>query len=102
MLAISDARGMVSGSIPGLAGVARVTVDACRTAIAKLEAPDPDSRSKAEEGRRILPVDGGWRIVNYGKYRQMLNDEERAEYKRTWSRKKYKSLTVSDNSDKIR
>lgn len=38
-----------------------------------LEAPDPDSRSKAEDGRRIVRLDParewGWRIVNAERYR---------------------------------
>lgn len=82
MLAIADAQGEVSGSIPGLANLARVDLDACERALAKLEGPDPYSRTKTDEGRRIRPVDGGWQIINYAKYRGMLSAEDRREYKR--------------------
>jgi hypothetical protein len=84
MLAIADANGVVSASIPGLASVANVSVDAAREAIKTLLAPDEDSRTKDFDGRRIEEIDGGWHILNYVKYRRMLNEEERKEYKAKW------------------
>ena len=84
MLAIADAEGIVSASIPGLASVSNVEQEAARSAIKTLLEPDPDSRTKDFEGRRIEEIDGGWRILNYRKYRRMLNDEERKEYKAKW------------------
>lgn len=80
MLAMADKHGVVEGSIPGLADIARVTVEECRASISNLQAPDPDSRSREEDGRRILPVDGGWRLVNHGKYREKMGSAERREY----------------------
>lgn len=88
MLALSDRFGEVSGSVPGLAQVANITEEACRSAITKLEAPDKDSRTQDDEGRRIRPVDGGWFIINYHKYRSLLNDEQRREYKAKWIKTK--------------
>lgn len=82
MLAISNKDGIVEASVPGLADLSRVTVEECRAAVAKLESPDPDSRTKAEEGRRILPIDGGWRLVNHAKYRAKMGESERREYLR--------------------
>jgi hypothetical protein len=82
MLAISDRYGVVSGSIPGLAQVANIPVDGCRRSITKLESPDHDSRTPDFEGRRIEKIDGGWLILNHGKYRDMLSLEERKEYNR--------------------
>jgi uncharacterized phage protein (TIGR02220 family) len=82
MLALADKRGIVEGSVPGLADLCRVSVDECREALAKLKAPDPDSRTKAEGGRRILEVEGGWQLVNHAKYRAKLNQDERTEYLR--------------------
>lgn len=42
--------------------------------IAQLSAPDPESRSAAEEGRRLVPIDEsrgwGWRMVNFATYRE--------------------------------
>ena len=69
MLALADKDGVVEGSIPGLADMARLTVDEARAAIEILSAPDPDSRSKEAEGKRLVPIDGGWLLVNHAKYR---------------------------------
>jgi hypothetical protein len=94
MLAIADASGIVSASIPGLASVANVDVDSTRVAVKKLEDVDPDSRTKDHEGRRIEPIDGGWRILNYQKYRRMLNEEERKEYKARWIAEKRRQMST--------
>jgi hypothetical protein len=79
MLAISDKNGEVQGSIPGLARIAGVSVEACRNAIAKFLLPDVDSRTKDDEGRRIEEIDGGWHLLNHRKYREMASDADRAE-----------------------
>jgi len=100
MLAISDPYGIVSASIPGLASVSNVSVDATRTAVKNLLSPDPDSRTRDFEGRRIEEIDGGWRILNYVKYRKMLSEAERAEYKAKWIRDKRRQMsTKSTNGD---
>lgn len=82
MLAIADADGKVSAAIPGLASVANVTVEDCEKAVNKLKSPDSYSRTKDFDGRRIEETDGGWTILNYLKYRRMMSEEERREYKR--------------------
>lgn len=82
MLAIADSGGVVEGSVPGLAVVARVTLDECRSALAKLEAPDQYSRTPEFEGRRIEKVDGGWRILNFKKFRDRA--KSRAQYQQEY------------------
>ena len=79
MLAIADKNGEVQGSIPGLARIAGVPVESCRTAINKFLSPDIDSRTKDDEGRRIEPIEGGWHLLNHAKYRNMASDADRAE-----------------------
>ncbi len=81
MLAMSNRDGIVEAALPGLANAARVSVEDCRAAVAKLEAPDPDSRSLAHEGRRAAKIEGGWQLLNYASYRRKLSAEERREYK---------------------
>lgn len=101
MLAMADQRGLVETSIPGLAVLARVPVDKCRQALLTLESPDPDSRSQEYEGRRIRKVDGGWVVLNHGKYRAKLSADERREYKtikqREYRSKKTPKKTPVDN-----
>ena len=79
LMALADKNGEVQGSVPGIARLAGVSVDDCRAAIGKFLAPDPDSRTKDDEGRRIEVIDGGWTLINHRKYRQMASDADRLE-----------------------
>lgn len=84
MLALCDPDGVVRASVGGLAHTARVCREDCEKAIHVLESPDPDSRSPEFEGRRIERVNGGFRLLNYGKYREARSDDERREYMREY------------------
>ena len=90
MLATADADGIVEGSVPGFARLANVTVDEMKAALERLRAPDPDSRTKEHEGRRIEDIEGGWLILNHGKYRAQAQAKEgsRAPYYREYRRRK--------------
>lgn len=77
MLAIADRLGRVHASVPGLADAARVTLEQCEDALARLAAPDPYSRTKEHQGRRIEPIDGGWVILTYTKHREARDADER-------------------------
>src|SRR5438046_2146476 len=72
MLALKDRSQHVWGTIPGLANIAGVSVNECRSAIAALCAPDPDSSSQELGGARIAPVEGGWFLINGDKYDGLL------------------------------
>jgi hypothetical protein len=101
LLAMADKNGIAEGSIPGIADMARVKVDDCRKALKKLQAPDADSRSDEFGGRRIQPVEGGFLLLNHGKYRAKLSADERREYlrqKQAEYRRKHPSTKVSDKS----
>lgn len=82
MLAMTDRDGVVLASVPGLAHRAGVSREECQAALETFSKPDPDSRSQEFEGRRIERVDGGWRLLNHSKYREMMSLEERREYQR--------------------
>jgi hypothetical protein len=79
MLAMVNRHGVVEASLPGVADAARVTIEECEDAIAKLSSPDPYSRSKDHDGRRITTVDGGWRLLNYETYRKRMSQEDQRE-----------------------
>jgi hypothetical protein len=100
MLAIADAYGIVNASIPGLAAVANVSLESTEAAIKNLESPDRYSRTKDFEGRRIKSIDGGWQILNYQKYREMLSEEERKEYQAKWIANKRRQKSTVDKSRK--
>jgi len=82
MLASTDANGYITGSIPGMAAIARMSLQEAEQSIAALCSPDPYSRSKEHEGRRLIEADGGWLIVNYAKYRAKRDPEKRREQNR--------------------
>lgn len=73
LMAMADQDGIVEASVPGLAHLSGVTVQETESAVAKFLSPDPYSRSPENEGRRIEPVDGGWRLLNHGKYREKMS-----------------------------
>ena len=82
MLAMSDRNGEVHASVPGLARRAGVSREEADVALETFLSPDPDSRTDVEEGRRVRKIDGGWELINHGKYRKLLSSEERREYNR--------------------
>lgn len=84
MLAVASRHGEVMASVPGLARIANVSLQECETALAAFMAPDQYSRTADNEGRRIEPIDGGWRLLNYRKYREKMAEADRREYKTRW------------------
>lgn len=100
MLALSDKDGIVNASMSGLAVMARLPVETCKKAIVKLSNPDLDSRTPENEGRRIEKVDGGWRIINYVKYRNLGRKDERREYLRL-VQQQHRSKEKSNKKERV-
>jgi len=82
MLTLKDKFQEVHAALPGLARAANVPLADAEAAIKKFLSPDPYSRTKEHEGRRIEEIPGGWRILNGEYYRRLMSIEERREYKR--------------------
>jgi len=86
LLAHADQFGHVDIHPRAIAEEVGLRLDAVQAALDELEAPDSESRSPDEDGRRIVRLDGhrawGWRIVNYTKYRSIRNEEDRREQNR--------------------
>jgi hypothetical protein len=74
MLALCDSKGEIDMSYEAIAGQTGWPMELLRQGIAGLMAADPRSRSTAEEGRRLVPIDDarewGWRVVNVQLYRR--------------------------------
>lgn len=79
MMALADKNGEVQGSVPGLARIAGVSMEACELALKAFLSPDEHSRTKTDEGRRIEEIDGGWHLLNHEKYRKMASKEDAVE-----------------------
>lgn len=100
LLAKCDRHGRFSGALPGLARLANVTLQEAEIAISTLSSPDPYSRTPDYEGRRIEAIDGGWRLLNHQKYRDMRDEEVRREQNREAQRRRRASLSaVSKTAD---
>jgi hypothetical protein len=105
ILALTDRDGKVDASIPGLANVAKVSLEKTVEAINKLEGPDPYSRSPEYNGRRIEKCDGGWVVLNHSKYRDRMTERDRREYQRVKQaeyRKRRKELNQQAGCDGAR
>lgn len=79
LLALADQNGHVDGTVKSLARVSRVSLEECQKALDCLLGPDPLDRSGVAEGRRIVPEQGGWRLVNHAAYRAKMSADERRE-----------------------
>lgn len=81
LLAHCDSDGFVDIHPRAIADEVGLPVDAVRSALDRLEAPDPESRTPDEGGRRIVRVSDhrawGWNVVNYAKYRAIRNEDDR-------------------------
>lgn len=98
MLAMADQHGRVWASIPGLANMARVSIEKCEESLEALQSPDKYSRTKEFEGRRIEEIDGGWRLLNHGKYRAIRDEESIRESKRRYINTRRAAERVASSS----
>ncbi|TMN18485.1 hypothetical protein [Pseudoxanthomonas sp. X-1] len=99
LLSQADKGGNVYGSIPGLARLANISLQEVEQALQCLMSPDPYSRTPDNEGRRLAPIDGGWRLLNHAKYAAIRDKAERADYKREWDRANRSKAAKSPQSE---
>lgn len=75
LLCHADREGFVDVSPPAIAGATGLPLDRVQAALVELEAPDPNSRSGEQDGRRLERIDAhrpwGWRVVNFLPYRNL-------------------------------
>jgi hypothetical protein len=88
ILLCTDKDGFCQAAVPGLAAMARLSVQDTAEALAKLEGPDTYSRTQEHEGRRIEKVAGGWIVLNHSNYRDRDRIERRREYHAEYMREK--------------
>lgn len=103
MLAIADPKGYVVGTDVAVARRINMSLEEFKECVRVLMLPDPDSNSKDHEGRRVIVSDceRGYFLVNYAKYRDTRDEEERREYMREYMRKYRGESDVTDvNSGK--
>lgn len=98
MLAMAGRDGVVRGSVPGLASLAKVTLAETEIALTCFLSPDKYSRTKDHEGRRIAEVDGGWLLLNHAKFRGVTIDEKR----KIWAEEKKAQRAAKKSGGKAR
>jgi hypothetical protein len=109
LLVLADQDGVVDMTHEAISRRTNVPIEEVKRYIVELQQPDTSSRSKMEEGRRLVPIDShrdwGWKVVNYHHYRKIRDDEIRRTYFRDKMRKyralkravKYPVLTTVNN-----
>jgi len=101
LLAHADRDGSVDIHPRAISEEVGLTLDQVKAALLVLEAPDIESRSHEEEGRRIIRIDEhrawGWNIVNHAKYNAIRNTEDRREQNRL-SQERWRDKQASADS----
>jgi hypothetical protein len=88
-LACCDEKGFVELNPQMVAHLLGGKIEQVTDAIEYLCQPDDQSRTRTEDGRRLIREGQFiYRIVNHDKYRAMRNQEERRAYQRNWIRNK--------------
>lgn len=67
--------------------VANITKEEAEDAIRAFTSPDPKSRTPDNDGRRIERVSGGFRLLNYSKYRDIRTPEQKNAYMRDYMKR---------------
>lgn len=92
LLVLADPTGAVDMTADAISRRTNVPIEKITEAIAELSAPDTQSRSPNDDGRRIVLLDPhrswGWQIVNYEHYRAMRDEEARRSYFREYQRER--------------
>jgi hypothetical protein len=83
LLVLADADGVVDMTPTAIAARTRIPLEDVTAMLAKLEQPDPESRTPDADGRRIERLDEhrtwGWHLINYHRFRMIASDEQRRE-----------------------
>jgi hypothetical protein len=90
MIVLASADGVVDMTPDAIARKTNIPLRLVTRFLVKLSEPDPLSRSKENEGRRIVLIDSqrswGWLIVNFEHYRSLRTDGDRRSYFRDYRR----------------
>jgi hypothetical protein len=82
MLAMADWQGHIDRTAEYIAGVTGMPLADLKGCIDRFMAPDPNSRSQVEEGRKLVLIDPsrswGWKVVNIGLYREKARERQRS------------------------
>jgi hypothetical protein len=87
LLAMRNKDGEIFASMGGLAHQSRLPVDVTKRAVDKFLLPEGDSSSR-DDGRRIVEVPGGWKLLNHEKIKAEASAASRQSYMAEYMREK--------------
>lgn len=104
MLAMCDPTGHVIGTDIAVARRMNISEDEFRKCAESLMAPDPDSNSKEEDGKRITLSKGerGYFVVNYLTYRDMKTEIHKRDYMREYMRKRREAKALEEGKPAVK
>lgn len=101
MVVLSDEDGLCNYTAKRLAGTTNVPLEVIKEAIEVLEAPDPESNTPDDDGRRIIRLGNGkgrgWKVINKAKYYSLHiteKDREKARLKKREQREAKREKTT--------
>ena len=102
MIILADKDGTVEVTPTALSAITSIPLDIIEQGISVLEAPDANSRTPDEDGRRIIRINPerpwGWHITNYAHYRAIRTAEDRREYHKNYWHTRNKQDTQPDST----
>lgn len=100
-LASCDSDGIARVSPVYISSICHFTIEKTMQIIKKLESPDELSRSINNEGKRIERVDGGYKIINYLKYREFTYSDSKEAIKKRRQREGHKGDMSPNHGDTL-
>lgn len=98
MLKLADKEGVVDMTPEAIARRINAPLERVKWGLEELMKPDPISRTRTHEGRRIVPLEAGrpwgWTIINYVHYRSIQDEEHRRIYFRDAKRNERQALSM--------
>jgi hypothetical protein len=100
-LASCNQSGIAQVSAVYIASVCRLPIEIVMCSIEKLSSPDEFSRSIEREGRRLERVDGGYKIINYLKYREFTHSDSSNAVKQRRYRERNKNNNAGNDGNAL-
>ncbi len=91
LLLLADATGFVRAAASAIAREAGIPAEVARRALDLFQSADDESRTPDNQGKRIERVEGGYRVLNYEKYRE--RDYTNAERQKRWRESQKSNVT---------
>lgn len=88
-----DGHGLLLATPNFFASITQTPLERVEALFATFEGPDPESRSRVDEGRKLVRLERGWRVVNYREIRE--GDDTAAERARAYRRRKKEKREAS-------